>query len=362
LKQTTYLDNTRASSAKNSGSKWRTVALHIICWAIFLYVPALYNPHFENPRFIDILGEIVEPFRIANSIFFIILFYFNYLVAIPALYFTRRYPAFILYCIASLALLALVNFLIRPGFTEYHHHNEEHHHHHEHHFNAFRIFGPSFNFFIFITMWCISFTMCVYTKWRAMYDEKLNTEIAFLKAQINPHFLFNTLNSIYSLSLSGSEEAPEAILKLSGMMRYAVSETTHQFVSLEKEIEYIADYIELQKLRLTPDIKMDYNFTGDWTGRQIAPFLLIPFIENAFKYGVNAAESSAISVNIDVTGNELELRVDNKKVNIMHVDKGIGLGIGNTRKRLQLVYPGKHNLTIVDGEKDFKVTLKISLV
>ena len=344
---------------QSPSARWRTIALHVVCWLVFLSLPTLYSPHLDNPNPLEIIEEMTEPFRLANSIFFIIIFYLNYFVTIPALYFTRRYYILAAYILASILLFSLLNMLVRPVPVEHHHH-EEHHQHHEQHW-MYTFFGPSFHLFMFITVWCISFSICIYTKWRTIYEEKLNTEIAFLKAQINPHFLFNTLNSIYSLSLSHSDEAPEAILKLSGMMRYAVSETTHQYVPLEKEIDYITDFIELQKLRLTAGVKMHYNFTGTCTGMQIAPLLLIPFIENAFKYGVNSEESSEINVNIKVAGSELEMQVDNRKVNIRNIDKSMGLGIANTRKRLQLIYPGKHALNITDDEKDFKVTLKISL-
>jgi len=190
----------------------------------------------------------------------------------------------------------------------------------------------------------------------------LQTEISFLKAQINPHFLFNTLNSIYSLSISKSDAAPDAVVKLSNMMRYSVSEANQNFVSLSKEIEYISNYIELQRLRVTDKIKINYEISGDVEGKQIAPFLLIPFVENAFKHGVNSEEDSDIGIKIDIGSDGLLLKVANKKVTV-HIgkDTGIGLGIETTRKRLRLLYPGRHKLDITDNNDSFRILLQIDL-
>ena len=118
--------------------------------------------------------------------------------------------------------------------------------------------------------------------------EKVNAELSYLKAQINPHFLFNTLNSIYSLAIEKSDYTATAVVKLSSMMRYVITDASHKFVPLEKEINYISNYIELQKLRIDSSIKLMYTVTGDISDKKIAPLVLISFIENAFKYGVNA--------------------------------------------------------------------------
>ena len=188
----------------------------------------------------------------------------------------------------------------------------------------------------------------------------LNTEISFLKAQINPHFLFNTLNSIYALTLVRSEHAPDAVVKLSGMMRYAVSEANLSQVSLSKEVSYISNYIELQKLRITDKIVITFEVAGDVEGKNIAPFLLIPFVENAFKYGVNAEENSDIWIKIEINEFDLLMQIENNKV-FVRKDKNYGasLGIKNTKKRLQILYPGTHVLKIKDGKYDFIVSLYI---
>lgn len=199
-------------------------------------------------------------------------------------------------------------------------------------------------------------------RWQQTEREKMNAELSYLKAQINPHFLFNTLNSIYSLAIQKSDETPTAIVKLSGMMRYVLSESANEFVSLEKEIIYIKNYIDLQKLRFEDAISLEFIIKGDSIGKKIAPLMLIPFIENAFKHGVNAEEESLIKINIHITEETLFLSVFNKKVtiNISEENKS-GLGIENTKNRLQLLYPEKHKLSIFDTENSFLVELSMNL-
>lgn len=192
--------------------------------------------------------------------------------------------------------------------------------------------------------------------------DKLDAELSYLKAQINPHFLFNTLNSIYSLALQKSDDAANAVVKLSGMMRYVLTESQRESVSLEKEINYIKDYVELQKLRLGNAVRLDFNISGNAAQKQIAPLLLIPFIENAFKHGVNAEENSEIKIEINVTESAVNLFVKNNKVNVDNTtDVKTGLGVENTKNRLILLYPDKHHLTIDDNPLSFAVSLSINI-
>lgn len=195
-----------------------------------------------------------------------------------------------------------------------------------------------------------------------MQSEKLKTEVAYLKAQINPHFLFNTLNSVYALTLEKSDLAPEAILKLSSMMRYVVSESSRETVSLEKEIDYIKNYISLQQLRMDVEAALSFIITGNPRGKSISPLLLIPFIENAFKYGLNPEEDSFVTINIDITDDELKLNIENSIVNMdFPQEEKTEQGIENTRQRLAYLYPDKHKLHIFDTGHTFTVNLSIIL-
>src|SRR6185312_7161146 len=147
------------------------------------------------------------------------------------------------------------------------------------------------------------------------------------------------------------------------MMRYVITDASHKFVALEKEINYISDYIELQKLRIDSSIKLTYSVTGDMSQKKIAPLVLISFIENAFKYGVNAEENSEIKIDIDVTKSYLHLRVFNKKVKTQKsAESTSGLGIENTQNRLQLLYPGNHKLVINNNANDFSIFLSLYLI
>ena len=216
---------------------------------------------------------------------------------------------------------------------------------------------------MFLVVLFVSLSIRFNNRWREVEQEKLNAELSYLKAQVNPHFLFNTLNSIYALAIEKSDETLHAITQLSSMMRYVLNETNKDFVPLQKEIKYISDYIELQKLRFGDTIQLNFKVVGSPNSKKIAPLILITFIENAFKHGVNPEENSSILIEIDINNDELILTVDNKKVNNQKGDMNIksGLGIENAKNRLQLLYPSKHDLTIADEQNDYLISLKINL-
>jgi len=189
-------------------------------------------------------------------------------------------------------------------------------------------------------------------------NEKLATELSFLKTQINPHFLFNTLNNIYSLAMVKSEATADAVLKLSSIMRYVLSETKHDTVPLDKEIQFVKHYIELQKVRLTDKVSIEFNVEGETEGKQIAPLLLIPFVENAFKYGVSTKENSKLLFELKTDAEKIYFNATNDKITY---DKGhennTGIGLKNTKRRLELLYPGKHTLNVLQQDKQFIVNL-----
>jgi len=189
-------------------------------------------------------------------------------------------------------------------------------------------------------------------------SENLITEIAFLKAQVDPHFMFNTLNAMYALALE--EESPktaDSIIKLSTLMRYNLHDSNAAFISIEKEIDYIEKYIALQKLRLNDnnhidvDIKLDANISPNI---KIAPLLLIPFIENAFKFGVSPSKETAITIKIYAANNSIVLEISNTLFITTGDHEFKGIGLQNVKKRLDLLYPTQHILTLnQSGEKYF---------
>jgi sensor histidine kinase YesM len=191
--------------------------------------------------------------------------------------------------------------------------------------------------------------------------EKLNTELTFLKHQINPHFLFNTLNSIYSLALVKSDMTAEAVMKLSEMMRYVLQDVEKEKVPLALEIEYLEHYVELQKIRLSENVEVQFAIKGEPDAFEIPPIILVPFVENAFKFGTSAHENARITISIRIAENQLAFQVSNQIFNGRKQTETFGIGIQNTRKRLQLIYPGKHRLDLTKTESHFNVTLMIVL-
>ena len=218
-------------------------------------------------------------------------------------------------------------------------------------------------FFLFALSFLLSLMLRINDRLRETERERIQTELSYLKAQINPHFLFNTLNSIYSLAIEQSVHTPGAIIELSALLRYITKETQEERVSLAKELDYIGHYVALQKLRLDDTVQLSFTSTNDTSGLFIAPLILISFIENAFKYGVNPQEDSVISIEILTRENELHCQVFNKKVHITSSlqTAGSGIGLTNTKARLELLYPNKHRLLISDKPDEFTVDLFLTL-
>lgn len=195
---------------------------------------------------------------------------------------------------------------------------------------------------------------------KILETERLNAELSFLKLQINPHFLFNTLNSIYSQAHLRSEQTEYSILKFSQIMRYVLYDTSTEKIPLKKDIEYISNYIDLQKLRLSKNVTVRFSVNGSTDQLLIAPLLLITYIENAFKHGVSYTIPSEIKVTIDVIGNTLRLTVSNAVTSSRQTGHE-GVGLINAGRRLDVLYPGKYWLDVVDNKSLYIVNLKIEL-
>jgi hypothetical protein len=191
--------------------------------------------------------------------------------------------------------------------------------------------------------------------------DKAQAELSFLRAQVNPHFLFNTLNNIYSMAVTHHEHTAESIMKLSNIMRYVTDEAHDFFVPLEQEIDCITDYIDLQKLRLGRKVQLHYKVSGYSGDKQIAPLLLMSFIENVFKYGTSNHTVSKLVIGIDIQEQQIHFHTENPLYTTARLTERDGIGISNTTKRLQQLYPGKHELAIIREEGLFQVRLTIDL-
>jgi hypothetical protein len=357
--------------------KTRQIFIHTIICLVFLSLA--FIPWFQGKT--KTLFNPLAVREFLGYIFLIIIFYFNYFILVPKLYFRQKYIFYFL-------SIALIYFIFRNatssiiGPRDFAHRpppqtisgqkpppppNDNFTHPLE---NSKHPTPPEGDIFIdvnqkifpFLVIIVFSIMLRISSRWQQTEREKMNAELSYLKAQINPHFLFNTLNSIYSLAIQKSDETSTAVVKLSGMMRYVLSESANEFVSLEKEIIYITNYIDLQKIRFEESISLEFMVKGDLIGKKIAPLILISFIENAFKHGVNAEEDSEIKIKIDIAEKQLFLSVFNKKVTV-HIseENKSGLGVENTKNRLEHLYPNIHKLTIYDTEKEYLVELSMNI-
>ncbi len=199
-----------------------------------------------------------------------------------------------------------------------------------------------------------------------LVEEKLKAELNFLKAQVHPHFLFNTLNNLYALTLKKSKEAPEVVLKLSDLLNYMLYECAADRVQVEKEIKLLKDYISLEKIRYGDRLNTSFNILGNSSGLQVAPLMLLPFVENSFKHGVSEEMDEAwVSIDIELKEEKLTLKVENSKskheerVDEFNYKQGIGLK--NVRRRLELLYPERHTLEMHDSYDTFLIVLTLDL-
>ena len=190
--------------------------------------------------------------------------------------------------------------------------------------------------------------------------DKANAELAFLKAQVNPHFLFNTLNTIYTLILTKNELAGDAVMKLSNIMRYITDDATADFVTLEKEVAFVTDFINLQRLQHGKKVEVDFSVSGNLEDKRIAPLILLTYIENAFKYGLSTHEKAQITVRVKAGENEIDFFCQNRIFNTPRVTERTGIGLLNTQKRLDFLYPNKHTLTTSAQGELYTVTLKLA--
>lgn len=338
-------------------AKRLTIAIHILVWLLLLVIPYISTDQiFELLDSDSEIQYLLLSFTISGVL--LVTFYLNYFLLIPKYLFAKKnwlYFLVLLLTIAVVFILVAAIFIL-SGFTP----------------ERLAQTDPAIEKVIpviiinSVSLWLLAIVTSIvwtfYYKLKQTEHERLLAQIASLKSQINPHFLFNTLNNIYAIAIDTSPKAADMIDKLSEMMRYTMKDTQRNFIPLEDEINYVSNYIELQRLRLDRSVKLEYSSLNDIPNMQIAPMLLIPFIENAFKHGVNSEQKSYIKIEISMNKNEFRLSVINNKVNVQqNISEKSSLGIENTKHRLNLIYPSKHLLVINDTEKQFIVSLYINL-
>lgn len=235
----------------------------------------------------------------------------------------------------------------------------------------------SWKFFV-VTAVGVSYTVVITTALKLFFNwyqrdaetkllSTLNTEseLKYLKTQINPHFLFNSLNNLYALALKKSDETPKAILKLSEILRYVLYEAGEKKVPLQKELEYLINYVEIEKLRFGTRANIEMNFKGEVANQLIEPMLLIPFVENAFKHGLGKTNGPGfIEIESELTDNTFFFSVTNNvnASNEVYTDKQPGgIGLSNVVNRLNILYPERYQLNQIESGKNYQVQLKIQL-
>jgi len=333
-----------------------TIAVQVAGWILFLSLPILFTPALPTSAKQEFGGFYFMPV-VLTSLILIGIFYLNYAVLIPNFLFKGRYFVYTALCIACIVSMLILPTLAMRIFHEP---------------NRAIMDDPSFknaiplvfvnSLLMFITVFFASIGLRMNNRWKQTEKERLIAHIAHLKTKINPHFLFNTLNNIYSVTIDKAPRGADMVQKLSEMMRYVLKEAQLDLVPLDDEIFYIMNYVDLQKVRFDNSVKFSIKIEGDSSQNQIAPLLLIPFIENAFKHGINSEQDSNIRIILSIANNELHLTVGNNIVQVENTsEERSGLGIENTKNRLQLLYPNKHLLTISENGTRFYVSLHINL-
>lgn len=353
-----------------------TILLHVLAWAILFFFP--------------FFGRDTYPSRfVLKSIFHIIIlssfFYLNLFVLIPKLLFSKKTGLYILTVFLGMVFVISSHLFVdeifqnknkKPHYAALQHHpNSAPHPNQDRRIDrvggpprsmGFRIIFPLISFLMVFGISTSLRTINEYLKKEELQKEteteKLNSELAFLKSQINPHFLFNTLNNLFSLAHSRSDKTANAIMKLSELMRYMLEDTTGKKVELYRELDYIKNYLELQRLRLDDSVKVELTMEGDFHNKSIEPLMLIPFIENAFKHGISYNENSFIRIELVSNDHQLLLKVENSiPTQQAEKDEVSGIGLKNVKKRLDLLYPGAHKLHIIQNESRYLVHLTINL-
>ncbi|MFW5872529.1 MAG: sensor histidine kinase [bacterium] len=299
-------------------------------------------------------GTLLYPV-IFGTVINVILFYLNAFVLIPQYSKDRKTVRFIISILLLLILITSFETIVDNLFFVVYHSSEK------------ELFSTQYltNLFLNIVVLILSLGYGLTRTWikkeksnQHLKEEKLSAELDFLKAQLNPHFLFNVLNMAFSSATSsGDERTADMIEKLAGLMRYMLYESNVDKIELSKEIAYIENYINLQKLRLSDDLPVSISFKtkGNCNKNKIAPLILIPFIENAFKYGIKLGEKSKIDIDLYIKDDNLQFTVENTIFNTQGnlEDKNSGLGLKNVIKRLSILYPNNHKLELVSADKYF---------
>lgn len=338
------------------GRKWLWVALQVLAWVVLFSLPFLLRPS-GGDRPPEKSGEhAVSTYYVVNNLFWILIFYMNALVLIPRLLYRRKLVYYILSLVLAYFLyvfIGWVNHLIFQSNGRFH-----------------LGLHAMFTFFIFLFMVAVSTALRMgIDRMRAekLADEKMNenlkTELSLLRSQVSPHFMFNVLNNMVALARKKSDLLEPSLIKLSSLMRYMLYDIDGEKVSLDKEIEYLESYIDLQRQRVSRSVSIHTDFSDVDRGYELEPMLLIPFVENAFKHGTGMIEHPAIDIVLRARNQLLEFTVSNKfREDSAEVkDRTSGIGLTNVKRRLNLLYGKSHTLNVKKENDTFTIQLTLQL-
>lgn len=334
-------------------SFWFHLLFWIVYTLIFTVVEASYKGEYWEAFYFELMNL---PMRL-------IVVYFNYFVLLPRLLLQGKVLRYFVYTIMTLVLAGFIQRIVN--------------------YEALTFLNPSMKDYgiwlpykflqssiiiasplIFIIGISVIWKVAeLQRRTKSLENEKLQSELKYLKSQINPHFLFNTLNNIYGLSLENSKKTPELILKLSDFLSFSLYESNQQRITLEKEISLMNDFIELEKSRFEDRVKVQSKIPENVKNIMIPPLILVPFVENAFKHSLkNETEIATIAIKLNVNDEVLQFVVKNSKPkSIINLNEKNGLGLKNMRKRLDILYDENYSLEISDQNETYEIELKINI-
>ncbi len=332
--------------------------IHIVCWLIFA-IPLLFLVDIEDDKRTELM------FRwLGFTLTSIVAFYVIYSFIIPYFLVRKRYYWFACSFLLFMGIYPLLLTYLRPFIRYASDQNLQ-----------MTYWGKEFETRYLVNLGYTIIIVVIGAMGRFTFDwfrhmqiqselknQNLNSELALLKSQLNPHFLFNTLNNIHTLVYKKSDNADKAVLKLSHLMRYVLYESNEDKVPLTKEIEYLNNYIELEKLRMSTPEQVEFTIKGSYNSENIAPMILVPFIENAFKHSNKNKNDNFIRILLSVKDDKLLFSCSNTLNDIDDNKNGTGgIGLKNVQRRLELLYPKKYNLEIHQTEHTYTIQLNLNL-
>jgi len=350
---------------KNLQPKYSRFLLHLFFWVlVYLFFIVFYGRSSQDYGTTIIFVSMLLPLSIATA------YFLNYFL-IPRYLFTKKYGKFLLFVfytfVVSIWLEVFISLLVFILITNY---------------QADRMNPSSFDGLLLMVglYFIIIIAVAIKLVRRSFQIQKKNTELdnrrfqmelklkeaelKLLKAQVHPHFLFNTLNNLYGLTLEKSDDAPKLVLQLSEILDYILYRCDEKLVSVDEELTNLKNYIEIEKIRYSGKFKLNTNFPEQPGRLKIAPLLLLPFVENAFKHGVSHSTGVAfVTIKTKIVESNLFFKIENSKIPALKKaeNHSNGMGLKNVRKRLDLIYPEKHILKINETEETFSVNLTLQL-